>query len=217
VIQVRNVEKRRGSTILWGGLSFSVRPGEVVAVTGPSGAGKSTLLDCVGHIDTVDSGSVVIDGRDAGRSARRARLVRRDVLGYLFQDFGLVPDLTVAANVDLARNRHGAVASDGPTTAAALAAVGLDGRGTERTHRLSGGEQQRAAVARLLVRRPKVVLADEPTSALDDENAALVLDHLERLARGGTAVLIATHASAVVARATRTVELAAPTTAQTRR
>ena len=211
MIQVRNVAKRRGSTLLWDGLSFSVRPGEVVALTGPSGAGKSTLLDCLGHIDTVDRGSVVIDGTDAGRSARRARLLRRDVLGYLFQDFGLVPDMTVAANVELARTRRGADAPGRSTTAAALSAVGLDGRGAERAHRLSGGEQQRVAVARLLVRRPKVVLADEPTSALDDENAALVLEHLDRLAGEGTAVLIATHAAAVVAQATRTVELTAPT------
>ncbi|AIV39318.1 ATP-binding cassette domain-containing protein [Curtobacterium sp. MR_MD2014] len=206
MIDVLTVSKQRGGRTLWEDLTFSVDAGEVVALTGPSGCGKSTLLDCVGHIDRVDSGTIRIGGVDAGRSARRARLLRRDHIGYLFQDFGLVHDATVGANVDLARPT-GRGRRRGLSTGAALEQVGLGGRSSARTHELSGGEQQRVALARLLVKQPSVILADEPTSALDADNAALVLDRLESFAAAGAAVLIATHAPSVTRRAARVIAL----------
>ncbi|MDT0210455.1 ATP-binding cassette domain-containing protein [Curtobacterium sp. BRD11] len=206
MIEARGISKQRGGHTLWEDLTFSVAAGEVVALTGPSGCGKSTLLDCVGHIDRVDSGTISIGGVDAGRSARRARLLRRDHIGYLFQDFGLVHDATVGANVDLARPT-GRGRRRGLSTAAALEQVGLGGRSTARAHELSGGEQQRVALARLLVKQPSVILADEPTSALDADNAALVLDRLESFAAAGAAVLIATHAPSVTRRAARVIAL----------
>lgn len=206
MIEVRGISKQRGGPTLWKDLTFAVAAGEVVALTGPSGCGKSTLLDCVGHIDRVDSGTISIGGVDAGRSAHRARLLRRDHIGYLFQDFGLVHDATVGANVDLARptwrGRRRTI-----STAAALEQVGLGGRSTARAHELSGGEQQRVALARLLVKQPSVILADEPTSALDATNAAMVLDRLETFAADGAAVLIATHAPSVTVRASRVLAL----------
>lgn len=206
MIDALAVSKQRGGRTLWQDLSFAVAAGEIVALTGPSGCGKSTLLDCVGHIDRVDSGTITIGGVDAGRSARRARLLRREHIGYLFQDFGLVHDATVGANVDLARPT-GRGHRRGLSTGAALEQVGLGGRSTARAHELSGGEQQRVALARLLVKQPTVILADEPTSALDDGNAALVLDRLEAFAADGAAVLIATHAPSVTARAARVITL----------
>lgn len=206
MIDVLTVSKQRGGRTLWEDLTFSVDAGEVVALTGPSGCGKSTLLDCVGHIDRVDSGTISIGGVDVGRSARRARLLRRDHIGYLFQDFGLVHDATVGANVDLARPT-GRGRRRGLSTGAALEQVGLRGRSSARAHELSGGEQQRVALARLLVKQPSVILADEPTSALDADNAALVLDRLESFAAAGAAVLIATHAPSVTRRAARVIAL----------
>lgn len=206
MIDALAVSKQRGGRTLWQDLSFAVAAGEIVALTGPSGCGKSTLLDCVGHIDRVDSGTITIGGVDAGRSARRARLLRREHIGYLFQDFGLVHDATVGANVDLARPT-GRGHRRGLSTGAALEQVGLGGRSTARAHELSGGEQQRVALARLLVKQPSVILADEPTSALDDGNATMVLDRLEAFAADGTAVLIATHAPSVTARAARVITL----------
>jgi len=206
MIEARGISKQRGGRTLWEDLTFSVAAGEVVALTGPSGCGKSTLLDCVGHIDRVNSGTIRIGGVDAGRSARRARLLRRDHIGYLFQDFGLVHDATVGANVDLARPT-GRGHRRGLSTGAALEQVGLGGRSTARAHELSGGEQQRVALARLLVKQPSVILADEPTSALDADNAALVLDRLEAFAADGAAVLIATHAPSVTTRAARVITL----------
>ncbi|MBT1606865.1 ABC transporter ATP-binding protein [Curtobacterium flaccumfaciens] len=210
MIEVRNASKRRGGRALWQDLSFDVADGEIVGLVGPSGCGKSTLLDCIGHIDALDLGTIRINGESAGSNGRRARLIRRRHLGYLFQDFGLVPDMTVQSNLDVVhlpdgRRRHG-----GLWSGEALDRVGLAGRGTDRVHELSGGEQQRVAMARLLVKRPSVILADEPTSALDDDNAAMVLDLLGELAADGAAVLVATHSSSVEARAARSIRLSGP-------
>lgn len=210
MIEVRHASKRRGRRLLWEGLSFDVDRGEVVALTGPSGSGKSTLLDCIGHIDTLDAGTIRVDGSTAGRSGRRARLIRRRSLGYLFQDFGLVPDMTVEANVDLAVAAPRGGDRRQVRTAEALERVGLAGRAGDRAHQLSGGEQQRVALARLLVKRPSVILADEPTSALDAANGRMVLDALRGLATEGAAVLVATHSREVEARAARTIALPGP-------
>ncbi|WIB26442.1 ATP-binding cassette domain-containing protein [Curtobacterium sp. MCSS17_015] len=197
MITVRDARKQCGGRTLWDALSFDVAAGEVLALTGPSGAGKSTLLDCIGQIDVLDAGTVSIAGVTAARSGRRARLLRRDHLGYLFQDFGLVPDMTVQANVEIGRvPRRGG--GRGLPTAAALERVGLAGRATDRAYELSGGEQQRVALARLLVKQPDVVLADEPTSALDEGNAQMVLDLLGEFAADGAAVVVATHVPTVV-------------------
>lgn len=210
MIEVRSASKRRGRRVLWQDLTFDVGRGEIVALVGPSGSGKSTLLDCIGHIDTFDAGSIRIDGVTVGGGGRSARLVRRQHLGYLFQDFGLVPDMTVQANTDIARVPAREHRGTPVRTAAALERVGLAGRATDRAHELSGGEQQRVALARLLVKQPDVILADEPTSALDGTNASMVLDLLDEFAASGAAVVIATHAAEVEARATTTLSLFDP-------
>lgn len=210
MIEVRNASKRRGGRALWHDLSFQVDDGEIVGLVGPSGCGKSTLLDCVGHIDALDSGTIHINGESADSNGPRARQIRRRHLGYLFQDFGLVPDMTVQSNVDVVRLPDGRRGHRGIRTGEVLDRVGLAGRGTDRVHELSGGEQQRVAMARLLVKRPSVILADEPTSALDEDNATMVLDLLDELAADGAAVLIATHSPSVEARAARSITLGGP-------
>lgn len=210
MIEVRHASKHHGRRTLWNDLSFDVARGEIVCLVGPSGSGKSTLLDCVGHLDALDSGTIRIAGEPVSRNRRQARLLRRRYLGYLFQDYGLVADMTAQANIDIARTSRGP--NRGVRTSDALDRVGLTGRATDRVHELSGGEQQRVAMARLLVKRPSVILADEPTSALDDGNAAMVLDLLAELAGDGAAVLIATHSPAVEVLATRSVSLNAPGT-----
>nr|WP_254304835.1 ATP-binding cassette domain-containing protein [Rathayibacter sp. VKM Ac-2835] len=176
---------------MWSGLDVTVASGSTLALTGASGSGKSTLLNCLGLLDAPDSGSIEVDGEELTRlRAHGRRRFRRDRLGYLFQSYALVDTATVEQNLAIALGeRRGR--SD--RFERALDRVGLAGRGRERVARLSGGEQQRVALARLLVKSPTLVLADEPTGALDAENSETVLDVLTELAGHGASVVVATH------------------------
>jgi putative ABC transport system ATP-binding protein len=197
VIEIESLSKSFGPRTLWSGLGFTVARGEMLALTGPSGSGKSTLLNCLGLLDEASSGAIRHEGRDiTGFGPRAARHYRRDVLGYLFQNYALIENATVAANLEVAMKPRRA-RKDAPTVAAALERVGLAGREKEHVHRLSGGEQQRVALARLIVKQPALVLADEPTGALDHDNTAMVVGILRTMSEDGCAVVIATHNDAV--------------------
>lgn len=184
---------------LWRDVSFSINEGEIVAVAGPSGAGKSTLLNCVGLLDRLDSGSIRLAGTEYHDAPERKRQrARRDLIGYLFQDYALVDNDSARSNVEIAYNsarlsdiwgnrRRRREAVD-----AAFATVGLSGKQEQKVRELSGGEQQRVAMARLLVRRPKLVLADEPTASLDRKNAGKIINELRSLS-STAATLIVTH------------------------
>ncbi|GIE99503.1 ATP-binding cassette domain-containing protein [Paractinoplanes rishiriensis] len=212
MIVANGITKKFGSRVLWAGVSFSVDAGEMIAVTGPSGCGKSTLLSCLGLLDDVDSGTIAVAGRELGklRGGDRRRL-RRETLGYLFQNYALIDNANVNFNLDvstgLKRNRRKMFED-------ALRRVGLEGRGEEMVYRLSGGEQQRVALARLIVKEPSVILADEPTGALDAENTDMVIDLLRGMANNGCAVVVATHSKHVESNCDSTLslttELAAP-------
>ncbi|NRG41121.1 ATP-binding cassette domain-containing protein [Rathayibacter sp. VKM Ac-2835] len=191
MILATHLAKGYGSRTLWSGLDVTVASGSTLALTGASGSGKSTLLNCLGLLDAPDSGSIEVDGEELTRlRAHGRRRFRRDRLGYLFQSYALVDTATVEQNLAIALGeRRGR--SD--RFERALDRVGLAGRGRERVARLSGGEQQRVALARLLVKSPTLVLADEPTGALDAENSETVLDVLTELAGHGASVVVATH------------------------
>ncbi|MET8813119.1 ABC transporter ATP-binding protein [Streptomyces sp. NPDC004549] len=197
MIEIENLSKSYGPRTLWSGLGFTVARGELLALTGPSGSGKSTLLNCLGLLDEPTSGAMRHEGRDITRfSPRATRRYRRDVLGYLFQNYALIENATVAANLAVAMKPRRA-RKDAPTIAQALERVGLAGREKDQVHRLSGGEQQRVALARLIVKQPALVLADEPTGALDHDNTTMVVDVLRSMSDDGCAVVIATHDDAV--------------------
>jgi putative ABC transport system ATP-binding protein len=200
MIVADRITKAFGPNSLWSGLSFSVGRGEMLALTGPSGAGKSTLLNCLGLLERMDSGTIQVGGRTITnlRAAGRRRF-RRDTVGYLFQSYALIENASVDANLAVAGRRE--------AFGSALRAVGLEGRGQEPVYQLSGGEQQRVAVARLLVKKPTVILADEPTAALDTDNTDLVLTLLRELADGGCAVVLATHSKEVEGRCDNTLAL----------
>lgn len=207
-VVVTDAAKAFDRRILFEGLSFKVATGQLTALTGPSGSGKSTLLNCMGLLENLSRGSIEVDGTDIMRlSPARRRRFRRDTLGYLFQNYALVENASIRENLDIAvaAQVRGAVQ---PDFEAALERVGLGGRGKEPVYRLSGGEQQRVALARLLVKRPTVILADEPTGALDVANADLVLKELRMMARDGAAVIIATHSSQVVEACSDVIALA---------
>ena len=192
------------------GVDMQLARGEFVALLGPSGSGKSTLLNLVSGIDTPDGGQVEVDGVRLHELSEHERTrFRRDHIGFVFQFFNLVPTLTVEENLLLPLELKGAVGRDGRDRALKLLdRVGLEDRAGAWPDRLSGGEQQRIALARALVHRPSLVLADEPTGNLDQQTGAVVLDLLVELLRdAGTTLLAVTHAPEVASRMDRVLSL----------
>lgn len=189
-------------------LSLSLQSGELVALVGPSGCGKSTALNLVAAVDRPDRGVVRVCGVDiADATEDELVTLRRRRIGMVFQAFHLVPHLTVEENVTLPLALDGR--RDGTRVRELLDRVGLAHRAGHYPSELSGGEQQRTAVARALVHRPRVVVADEPTGNLDSRTGAAVIDLLDELRRSeGAALLLATHDSEVAAAADRICELA---------
>jgi putative ABC transport system ATP-binding protein len=199
-----------GERVVLRGVDLRVGEGELVVLLGPSGSGKTTLLNLISGIDLPTAGAVRIDGAELTAMRERERtLFRRDRIGFVFQFFNLIPTLTVEENLLLPLELSGReTAADHARARSLLAEVGLADRAGAYPDRLSGGEQQRIAVARALSHDPAVVLADEPTGNLDRETGGSVLSLLERLARStGTTVLIVTHSEEAVSLADRVLAL----------
>jgi lipoprotein-releasing system ATP-binding protein len=192
------------------GIDLAVMPGEIVGLLGPSGSGKSTLLQAVGLLEGGFGGSIRIAGTEAARldSAGRTRL-RRDKLGFVYQFHHLLADFNATENVVLPQLIRDRPPEEAEARAIRLlTTLGLGARLTHRPSQLSGGEQQRVAVARALANRPALVLADEPTGNLDEATADIVLTELLRLVRDeGSAALIATHNERLAAKMDRVVRL----------
>ena len=189
-------------------VDIELAPGEFLALVGPSGSGKSTLLHLAGGLDQPDSGRILLNDRDLGTmsAGERARLRRREV-GFVFQFFHLIPTLTVAENVELPLTLDG-VRSDKDRVAAVIEQVGLSDRADHLPGELSGGEMQRAAIARALVAGPRVILADEPTGNLDSHTGKAVLDVLAaQVEDAGAALLMVTHDATAASRAERVLHL----------
>ena len=178
------------------GLDLDVRPGEIVALLGPSGSGKSTLLQAIGLLEGGFTGSIAIAGTEASKLDGDARTtVRRDSIGFVYQFHHLLPDFTAIENVVLPQLVAGKPRGEAELRAAdLLGALGLAERLDHRPSQLSGGEQQRVAVARALANKPALVLADEPTGNLDEATADKVFREFVKLVREeGSAALVATH------------------------
>jgi ABC-type lipoprotein export system ATPase subunit len=192
------------------GVDLTVAPGEFVSLEGPSGCGKTTLLNLVGLLDAPTAGEIRWDGRPVGRRTdrERARLRLRGV-GFIFQRFYLLPTLTARENVELPmRALRVARAPRQQRASELLAEVGLSGRERAYPHQLSGGEEQRVAVARALANHPGLLLADEPTGELDRVNTEAILDLLEHVrAERAATLLLVTHNPAVARRAGRHLTL----------
>jgi len=178
------------------GVDLAVQPGEIVALLGPSGSGKSTLLQAVGLLEGGFSGSIKLLGEEASKLDDDGRTeLRRDALGFVYQFHHLLPDFDARENVILPQVIHGAEPEAARARAEQLLGqLGLGARLDHRPSKLSGGEQQRVAVARALANRPPLILADEPTGNLDEHTADTVLGEFLRLVRDeGSAALVATH------------------------
>lgn len=178
------------------GVDLRVGRGEVVAVMGPSGCGKTTLLNCLSGLDDVSAGSVVIEGREIARMDDNQRSDFRALrMGFVFQNYNLMPVLTAIENVELPLLLTGASRAEARTRAhESLKVMGLEGRETHRPAELSGGEQQRVAIARSIVNAPAILWADEPTGNLDTQTALKVIELLLQVnARTGQTVVMVTH------------------------
>ena len=196
-------------TLALNDISMEVRDGEFVAVMGPSGCGKSTLLNIVGLLDRPTSGRYHFFGEEVSRYGEgRLTRLRRDKIGFVFQSFNLIDDLSVAENVEVALLYRKVAASERRRRVAeALEQVGIAHRARHRPQQLSGGQQQRVAVARALVSQPSLILADEPTGNLDTANGEEVMRLLTGAAESGVTVVMVTHSLAHAAAAQRTIKL----------
>ncbi|MEZ4708338.1 MAG: ABC transporter ATP-binding protein [Caldilineaceae bacterium] len=214
VIQVENASKiyRVGEveTRALDGVDVAVEEGEFMALVGPSGSGKTTLLQLMGCLDKPNSGSIKINGQDVTRFTANQRAdLRRDVIGFIFQFFALVPVLSAYENVELPLLLNGTSAKERKQRVMQmLEAVGLADRADHRPDQLSGGQQQRVAIARALAPRPLMVLADEPTANLDTANGQQAMEIMQRLNQEtGAAFIFATHDPRVMSYARRTVTM----------
>lgn len=213
IIRLANASKvfstRTVMTFAVADASLEVSGGEFTAITGPSGSGKSTLLSLLGLLDRPTSGEVLVDERPtAGLSGPDRARLRNRTFAYVFQNFSLIPHLSARENVELPLVYRAASARDRRLLAEeALERVGLSHRMEHLPAELSGGEQQRIAIARALITKPRIVLADEPTGNLDSRNAEVILSLLAELVAGGSGVVLVTHDMALAAAAQRHVSL----------
>ncbi len=205
---VRTFGEGRAARRILDGTELEVGAGEIVAVLGRSGSGKSTLLHVLGGLDRPEAGVVEVAGeRVTGVSERRLSAIRRDHIGFVFQFFHLLPELTGEGNVLLAGRVRGARPGAAERGRGLIARLGLGPVAGSLPHQLSGGEQQRFAIARALVNDPSLLLADEPTGNLDEEAGAVVLRLLRGLADEGRAVVLVTHEPAAAGIADRLLRL----------
>lgn len=187
--------KDQGYVQVLKGVSTSVEKGQMCVIQGTSGSGKSTLLNCIGGLDNIDSGSVKVDGKEVGGlSADKLADYRRDNLGFIFQFYNLVPNLTVRENIQVCEY----LAEKPLDMEELLETLGLSEHRNKFPSQLSGGQQQRCAIARALIKNPKLLLCDEPTGALDSKTSRDILILLEEINKKyGTTMLIVTHNNSI--------------------
>lgn len=193
-LQLSDVYKSYGATRVLNGINLDVTEHEVVCLIGPSGCGKSTILRCIDLLDTIDSGHIYLDGEDITARGVNGDSIRRRI-GIVFQSYNLFPHMNVLDNVTLGPRRAHGVAKDEAESKAMdlLDRFGLADKATTYPNKMSGGQNQRAAVVRALMNEPELLLLDEVTSALDPELVGEVLSVIRELAAGGMTMILATH------------------------
>lgn len=195
MIKLHNITKKFGDITIFEGYNLEIEKGDMVAIVGKSGKGKTTLLNIIGLLDDKYEGQVSIDNEFVEKSKRSRVKFYREKLGYLFQNFALVDNKTVDYNLNIALEYSGIKNKEerAALKAEALKKVGLNGKEKTQIYKLSGGEQQRVALARILLKKSEIILADEPTGSLDEANKNEILKLLKELNDNGKIVIIVTH------------------------
>ena len=202
MIKITNLNKCYGEKTLFQNLNISIADGEFVVFAGKSGCGKTTLLNIIGGLEKPDSGYVLVNGIDIYKR-KNQRNYFKNTVGFLFQNFALIENKTVKQNLDFIEKADRTDIS----YEEALQFVGLEDKLKSKVFQLSGGEQQRIALARLMLKRCSIILADEPTGSLDYENSEKVLDILKDLNKSGKTIILVTHDERIIANARKVVYL----------
>ena len=202
MIQINGLKKSFGEHVIFNDFSLEIKPTEFVVLTGASGCGKTTLLNMIGGIEPIDSGEILVNGVNITKKRNLKRYYQTQV-GFLFQNFALVERKTVAANLNLIQK----TARSGISMAEALQRVGMQSKEKQYVYSLSGGEQQRIALARLMMKQCDLVLADEPTGSLDRKNAAQVMEILKAFTSMGKTVVMVTHDPSLIEDSMRKIAL----------
>ena len=185
MIEIKSISKAFEGQKLYEDFSLKIEDGEFVIITGKSGCGKTTLLNMIGAIENVDAGTILVDGKYISERKNRLKYFRRGV-GFLFQNYALIDNKTVRENLKIVKGD----CKNDVSIEDALKRVGLEEKENTKVYKLSGGEQQRVAIARLMIKNCSIILADEPTGSLDWENGQIVIDLLKQLQKEGKRVLL---------------------------
>lgn len=202
MIEIKNITKKFDEKIVFSNLSLKIEDGEFVIFSGPSGCGKTTLLNIIGAIESLDDGEIIVDGINI-KSKKNHLNYFRTKIGFLFQNFALVDNKTVKENLKLIRKDCKSKVS----VDEALRTVSLEEKINKKVYTLSGGEQQRVALARLMLKKCDIILADEPTGSLDKNNAETVIKILKQLNDQGKTIILVTHDEEIKKQGTRVVNL----------
>lgn len=202
MIKIKNLNKKFDDKIVFSNLNLEIEDGEFIILGGPSGCGKTTLLNMIGAIEKFDSGEIIVDGIDIKNKRNHLNYFRKKI-GFLFQNFALVDNKTVKENLKIIRKD----CKTNLSMEEALRIVGLKDKLNKKVYTLSGGEQQRVAIARLMLKKCDVILADEPTGSLDRKNAEAVINILKELNTQGKTIVLVTHDEYIKKQGNRVVNL----------
>lgn len=209
IISLENINKSYGDKGVLKNFSIQIEDGEFIAIMGASGSGKSTLLNIIGCLESIDSGKLIIDGVDNIKvNSSKSNKILREKIGYLFQNFALIDERTVRYNLEISLKYASLRKKEkNNRIKEALKYVGLEGYEDKKIYELSGGEAQRVALARIMLKPCKIILADEPTGSLDTKNVEVVLNILKALNKEGKTVVIVTHDEKVASYCDRVINI----------
>ena len=202
MIEIQKLSKSFGRKTLFQDFNLSIEQGEYVVFSGASGCGKTTLLNMIGSLENYDSGHILVDGLDIGNRKNQQKYLREKV-GFLFQNFALMEDKTVMENLEIVKKSNRSAVS----IEEVLEKVGMEGSQSSKVYTLSGGEQQRIALARLMIKKCDIILCDEPTGSLDRENGKKIMDLIMGMNQSGKTVILVTHDETYKSIGGRIVEL----------